>query len=99
MIAGKQSVAAASKVRKGIRRALLVINRCSPLVKLWANPRLRLLQRVAPAAFTTSKTVRKLKKFLIQRPYRGRSGRRSRVSCRGYHTGGGVSNEINLKNR
>src|SRR5260370_5855595 len=42
MIAGKKKAAAANKALPVKRRGLRVINRCSPLLMLWANPRLRL---------------------------------------------------------
>src|SRR5258706_12811833 len=57
MIAGRNRAAAAKKALADKRRGLRVINRCSPLVLLWANPRLRLPPLSRAAAFT-SKTMR-----------------------------------------
>src|SRR5258706_12835818 len=62
MIAGRNRAAAAKKALADKRRGLRVINRCSPLVLLWANPRLRLPPLSRAAAFT-SKTMRNGGKF------------------------------------
>src|ERR1700732_4691073 len=62
MIAGIRMAAAAKKALTAIRRGLRVINRYSPLMMLWANPRLRLPPLSRTAAFTT-KTMRNTEKF------------------------------------
>jgi hypothetical protein len=54
--------------------------------------------QVAPAAFTTSKTLLKPGKFRFHDPALAGAGRQSRNRSRGYHTSKGVSNANNLKN-
>src|SRR5882762_4497438 len=92
MIAGVKKAAAAKKALTDKRRGLRVINRCSPLIMLWANPRMRLPPLGRAAAFTT-KTIRNVEKFRNLWP------KISHLTPGGYHTNRGVSNELPCKNR